>query len=210
MNYKLLQQRIKQYKKAGYTNIRLNSKKNVLELEYNRLLQLGLSQEQLEQAIANGDIDRIEAIEPIAVYASPNRFSLQLIKKKIFQLAQVADLKELKQNYPFIKEQKFNFRYKLAWIKCLKLITEITEKSRDNKEFYQAVERAIEIELKCKDDEFYRHETPDSDLYTLLSDLNLIGSAWKKNQSITNSLQRAYVLNKCREAGLDPHIYSLV
>jgi hypothetical protein len=210
MNYKLLQQRIKQYKKAGYTNIRLNSKKSILELEYNRLLQLGLSQEQLEQAIANRDTDRIEAIDPIAVYASPNRFSLQLIKKKVFQLAQVAELKRLKQNYPIIKEQKFNFRYKSAWAKCLKLIAEITEKFRENEEFYQAVEKAIEIELKSKDNEFYRHETPDSDLYTLLSDHNLVGSAWEKNQSITNSLKRAYVLNKCREAGLEPDIYSLV
>lgn len=210
MNYKLLQQRIKQYKKAGYTNIRLNSKKSILELEYNRLLQLGLSQKQLEQAISNSDTDKIEAIDPITVYAFPDRYSLQLIKKKVFQLAQVAALKELKQNYPIIKEQKFNFRYKSAWIDCLKLITEITEKSRDNEEFYQAVEKAIEIELKSKDDEFYRHETPDSDLYTLLSDHNLVSSAWEKNQSITNSLKRAYVLNKCLEAGLDPHIYSLV
>ncbi len=210
MNYKLLQQRIKQYKKAGYTNIRLNSKKSILELEYNRLLQLGLSQEQLEQAIANYDTDKIEAIDPIAVYASPERYSLKLIKQKVFQLAQVTVLKELKQNYPIIKEHKFNFRYKSVWIDCLKLITEITEKSRDNEEFYQAVERAIEIELKSKDDEFYRHETPDSDLYTLLSDHNLVGSIWEKNQSITNSLKRAYVLNKCREAGLDPIIYSLI
>ena len=210
MNYKLLQQRIKQYKKAGYTNIRLNSKKSILELEYNRLLQLGLSQKQLEQAISNSDTDKIEAIDPITVYAFPDRYSLQLIKKKVYQLAQVAALKELKQNYPIIKEQKFNFRYKSAWIDCLKLITEITEKSRDNEEFYQAVEKAIEIELKSKDDEFYRHETPDSDLYTLLSDHNLVGSVWEKHHSVSTSLKRAYVLNKCREVGLDPHIYSLV
>ena len=180
MNYKLLQQRIKQYKKAGYTNIRLNSQKNVLELEYNRLLQLGLSQEQLEQAITNHDTDRIEAIDLVAVYVSPESYSLQLIKNKVFQLAQVAALKELKQNYPIIKEQKFNFRYKSAWVECLKLIAEITENSRENEEFYQAVERAIEIELKSTKDEFYRHETPDSDLYTLLSDSNLVGSAWEK------------------------------
>ena len=210
MNYKLLQQRIKQYKKAGYTNIRLNSKKQVLELEYNRLLQLGLSQEQLEQAITNSETDRIEAMDPIAIYVSPESYSLLLIKNKVFQLAQVATLKELKQNYPIIKEQKFNFRYKSAWVDCLKLIAEITEKSRENEEFYQAVERAIEIELKSTDDEFYRHETPDSDLYTLLSDHNLVGSAWEKNHSVTTSLKRAYVLNKCREAGLDPYIYSLV
>ncbi len=210
MNYKLLQQRIKQYKKAGYTNIRLNSQKNVLELEYNRLLQLGLSQEQLEQAITNHDTDRIEAIDLVAVYVSPESYSLQLIKNKVFQLAQVAALKELKQNYPIIKEQKFNFRYKSAWVECLKLIAEITENSRENEEFYQAVERAIEIELKSTKDEFYRHETPDSDLYTLLSDSNLVGSAWEKNHSVTTSLKRAYVLNKCREAGLDPYIYSLV
>ena len=226
MNYKLLQQRIKQYKKAGYKNIRLNSKKSILELEYNRLLQLGLSQEQLEQAIANSDTDKIErgrcfwlrsisnraveAIDPIAVYASPNRFSLRLIKKKVFQLAEVLTLRELKQNYPIIKEQKFNFRYKSAWVECLKLIAEITEQFRENQKFYQAVERAIEIEIKSKNDEFYRHETPDSDLYTLLSDHHLVSSAWEKNQSITNSLKRAYVLNKCRETGLDPHIYSLV
>ncbi len=210
MNYKLLQQRIKQYKKAGYTNIRLNSKKSILELEYNRLLQLGLSQKQLEQAIANSDTDKIEAIDPITVYAFPDRYSLQLIKKKVFQLAQVSTLQGLKQNYPVIKEQKFNFRYKSAWVECLKLIAEIKEQFRDNQEFYQAVERAIEIEIKSKNDEFYRHETPDPDLYTLLADRNLIGFAWNKNQSITNSLQRAYVLNKCREAGLDPHIYSLV
>ena len=210
MNYKLLQQRIKQYKKAGYTNIRLNSKKHILELEYNRLLQLRLSQEQLEQAISNYDTDRIEAIDPITVYVSPESYSLTIIKNKVFQLAQVSALQELKQNYPIIKEQKFNFRYKSTWVECLKLVAEITEKYRENEEFYQAVERAIEIELKSTEDEFYRHETPDSDLYTLLSDRNLVGSAWEKNQSITNSLKRAYVLNKCREAGLDPHIYSLV
>ena len=202
MNYILLQQRIKQYKQAGYTSIRLNSNKSVLEREYNRLLQLGLSQGQLEQAIANCESDKIEAIDPITVYACPERYSLQVIKKKVYQLAQVATLKQLKQNYPIIKEQKFNFRCKSAWIDCLKLITEITEQSRENEEFYQAVEKAIEIELKSKDDEFYRHETPDSDLYTLLSDHHLVGSVWEKHHSIGTSLKRAYILNKCREAGI--------
>ena len=225
MKYKLLQKRIKEYKQGGYSNIRLNSNKSVLEREYNRLLQLGLSQGQLEQAIANSKSDKIErgrcfwlrsisnravkAIDPITVYACPERYSLQVIKKKVFQLAQVATLKQLKQNYPIIKEQKFNFRQKSAWIDCLKLIAEITEKFRENEEFYQAVERAIEIELKSEDDEFYRHETPDSDLCTLLSDHNLVGSAWEKNQSLTNSLKRAYILNKCREAGLSPYAYAL-
>ncbi len=202
MNYKLLQERIKEYKQAGYTSIRLNCDKSILEVEYNRLLQLGLSQKQLEEAIANSNTDKIEAIDPITVYAFPDRYSLQLIKKKVFQLAEVLTLKELKQNYPIIGEQKFNFRQKSAWVDCLRLIAEITGKFRENKEFYQAVERAIEIERKSKDDEFYRHETPDSDLYTLLSDHNLVGSAWEKNQSITNSLKRAYVLNKCLEAGI--------
>ncbi len=202
MNYILLQQRIKQYKQAGYTNIRLNSQKSVLKMEYNRLLKLGLSQGQLEEAITNSDTDKIEAIDPTIVYAFPDRYSLRLIKKKVFQLAQVLTLKELKQNYPIIKGQKFNFRQKSAWVNCLKLIAEITEKSRDNQEFYQAVEKAIEIELKSKDDEFYRHGTPDSDLYTLLSDHNLVGSAWEKHQSVSTSLKRAHVLNKCREAGI--------
>jgi hypothetical protein len=209
MNYRLLQQHIKLYKQAGYTNINLNLKKTILEAEYKHLLKLELSQEQLDRAITNRYNDRLNAIDPIAVYASPESYNLMLIKHKVFQLAKVATLKELKQSYPIINEQGFNFRYKLAWSKCLKLIAEITEPSRENDNFYRLVERAIEIELKCKDDDFYRHETSDADLYTFLSDHNLVGSSWNKNHSVNKSLKRIYILNKCRDAGLDPKEYAL-
>lgn len=209
MKYRLLQKRIKVYRQAGYTSIRLNEKKTVLEREYNRLLQLNLSQTQLEKAINNRSVEQIAAIDPLAVYASPQDYRLQQIKEKVFHLAQVKTTKELRQNYPLIAEQNFNFRYHSAWVKCLQLITTITEHSRANAEFYQAVEIAIEIEIKSRNDEFYRYETPDSDLYTLLLDNNLIGAAWEKNKSSNAALKRAYILRKCCSAGLDPHEYSL-
>lgn len=202
-NYKLLQQRIKLYKQAGYSHIPLNSSKKTLDIEYNRLLELELSQDLLEKAIINRKADQVKALNLIELYTFPQKYSLGLIKAKTFLLAEVNNLQELLQNYPILKDQSLDFRYKLSWIECLRIITEITEESLENKAFYQAIERAIEIEIKSKDDEFYRHETPDPDLLTLLCDHKLVGVGWEKNKSVNASLKRAYAIRKCEEIGLN-------
>jgi hypothetical protein len=204
-NYRLLQERIKPYKKAGYTNIPLNSNQTTLEAEYHRLLQLELSQDILEQDILNQKVTQVQALDPLDVEGFPERYSLKLIKTKIFQLADVNNLKELLQKYPIIKDKYLDFRFKSSWVECLKIIAEVTQQSRDNQEFYQAVDRAIEIELKSREDDFYRHETPDPDLFTLLSDHQLIGENWEKEQNkyLQASLKRNYIISKCEEVGLD-------
>jgi hypothetical protein len=210
MEYRSLQQRIKPYKEAGYTEVRLNTQKSVLQDEYSRLLNLQLSQSQLEGAIASREADRINAIDPNVAYVSPDLYKFKDIKAKVFQLAQVSTTNELRREYPILKDKKFDLRYKSSWVECLLLIAEITKQSRLNEKFCEAVERAIEIELKSIDDDLYRHETADPDLYTILADNRLIGSSWEKNQSTVNSLMRAYVINKCREVGLDINEYFLV
>ncbi|NJK37903.1 MAG: hypothetical protein HC835_16340 [Oscillatoriales cyanobacterium RM2_1_1] len=212
MNYRFLQTQLKPYKAAGYTTIRFNAKKAELETEYYRLLQLGLSQGQLESAIADHQTDTINGIDPLEVLATPERYKLSQIKAKVFQLANlsnlnISNLKELRENYPLIQAKAFNFRHKSAWIKCLQLISEITQSSHSNQIFYQAVERAIEIELKSQEDDFHRYETPDPDLYTILSDYNLAGISWEKQPSDQGELMRSYILHKCRDAGLDPDQY---
>lgn len=209
MYYRSLQQRIKIYKQAGYTAIPLNIKKIALQDEYDRLLQLELSQEQLEHSITNREANYVDAIEPIAVYTSPNLFKIKHIKAKVFKLAEVSTADELREKYPVIKEKRLNFRYKAAWVECLLIIAEVTKQSHITKRFYKAVDRAIEIELKSIEDDIYRHETPDPDLYTLLSDNELVGPGWQKNQSTVSSLMRAYVISKCQDAGLDPSEYFL-
>jgi hypothetical protein len=210
-NYRLLQERIKPYKMAGYTNIPLNSNKTILEAEYHRLLQLGLSQDILEQDILNQKATQVQDLDPLNVEIFPDQYSLGLIKDKIFHLAEVNNCKELLQNYPIIKDKSLDFRYKSSWVECLKIITEVTQQSRDNQEFYQAVDRAIEIELKSREDDFYRHETPDPDLFTLLCDHHLVGVSWEKekNKSLQASLKRNYIIRKCEESGLDKTDYLL-
>ncbi|ASC71656.1 hypothetical protein XM38_026100 [Halomicronema hongdechloris C2206] len=210
MDYRFLQQHIKPYKEAGYTTIRLNAQKSVLEKEYHRLLGLNLSYQQLEQAIFNREKDRIKAIDPFEVYVFPERYKLNEIRTKVFELAHVSSLQELRGEFPALKDKDFDFRYKLPWVECLLMIAKITQQARLNQEFYDAVERAIEIELKSLEDDFYRHETSDLDLYTLLSDNKLAGPVFQKNQSNSSSLMRAYITRKCEKVGLNPSEYFLV
>ena len=52
MKYTDLQRRLKQYQVAGLVTVKLNSALSVLETEYQRCLQLGLSQSDLERLAA--------------------------------------------------------------------------------------------------------------------------------------------------------------
>ena len=52
MKYTDLQRRLKQYQIAGLVKVKLNSSSSVLEAEYQRCLQLRLSQSQLEKLAA--------------------------------------------------------------------------------------------------------------------------------------------------------------
>lgn len=143
MKYANLQSRLKQYQAAGLLEIKLNSKKPILEAEYRRCLQLGLSQTELE---TRASIDRrlqLDLISSFEIYTFPEKFLLPVIKAKTYQISQVDKLIELKMAFPLLKDKKYDFRTKKSWSECVYLIDKLTKDSQDFEEFKQTVESFI-------------------------------------------------------------------
>ena len=96
MKYVDLQQRLKQYQVAGLVTVKLNSPLAVLAAEYQRCLQLGLSQSDLERLAAIKNFEYLELISCVEIQANPDSFPLGVIKAKTYDLGQVGSLAELK------------------------------------------------------------------------------------------------------------------
>jgi hypothetical protein len=135
MKYIDLQTRLKQYHRAGLVTIQLNSAKSILETEYRRCLQLGLSQSELETQGAIFQAQQLDLISAWDIYTFPEKFLLKTIKAKTYQIAEVNNLRDLKQAFPLIQDKKYDFRTKKSWSECIYLIDSLTKDSQEFKQF---------------------------------------------------------------------------
>jgi hypothetical protein len=143
MKYKELQIRLKQYQAAALSQMKLNSKKNSLEIEYQRCLQLKLSQTELERIVTTLNNSQLSAIKAFEMYTHSEKFSLPIIKSKTYELARVNNLQEFKLAFPIIKDQNFDFRTKKAWTECVYLVDLLTKESQKFDKFQQDVANLV-------------------------------------------------------------------
>ena len=116
MDYRNLQQKLKPFKLAGLANIRLNEKKTVLEKEYQRCLELGLSKTSLEKRLS---------YQQKVNQTLKRQSSLGYLKSRVYTITKLNNIQEVRRNYYQIREKKFDFRRKLAWQECLKILEDI-------------------------------------------------------------------------------------
>ena len=143
MRYIDLQQRLKQYQVAGLVTVRLNSTLAILAAEYQRCLQLGLSQSELERLAAIKNYEHLELISSLEIEAIPERFPLRVIKAKAYNLGGVKNLMELKSAFPIFKSKQYDFRTKVSWSKCAFAIDNLTKDSQEFTKFKQDVKEFI-------------------------------------------------------------------
>ncbi len=144
MKYVDLQARLKLYQTAGLVTIKLNSPKSILETEYQRCLQLGLSQSELERQGAIVAYQKLDLISAWDIYTFPEKFRLKTIKAKTYQIAEVNNLWDLKQAFPLVKDKKYDFRTKKSWSECIYLIDSLTKNSQEFKQFKREVRSFID------------------------------------------------------------------
>ena len=140
MKYVDLQRRLKQYQIAGIVRVKLNSSLAILEAEYQRCLELGLSQTDLERLTSIREGTNLELILPLDIYTCPEDFSLKIIKAKTYALGEVKDLQELKLSFPIFKTEQYDFRSKISWSKCVYFIDNITKNLQEFSNFQQDLE----------------------------------------------------------------------
>ena len=178
MKYIDLQQRLKLYQVAGLTRAKLNSPQSVLETEYQRCLNLGRSQTELEQLAAIAEGKNLSLISPLEIYSCPQKFILKVIKSKAYDLGKVENLSELKLAFPIFKGKQYDFRTKISWAKCVYFIDNLTKNSQEFEQFKQDVEKFI---ISIKEEKYYQltGETAVEEAY---DDLSNYISWWKGAQ----------------------------
>ncbi|MGF1480180.1 MAG: hypothetical protein ACFB4I_11920 [Cyanophyceae cyanobacterium] len=134
MKYAELQNYLRPYKQAGISSIKLNAKKAVLENEYQRCLQQGLSSPQLQRRIAHHQ--KVKNVLQKQTLAS--------LKARVYSITGLRTVQELRQNYPQIRGQGFNFRTKQAWQECLKIIAVIHQETLEFERFKAEIELRVE------------------------------------------------------------------
>ena len=139
MKYQELQKILKQYQAAELIDIKLNAKKLVLTTAYQRCLQLGLSEDELEKIISAKQKQNLSEIDPFDIYTHPEKFTLPKIKAKTYQIAKVNTLTEFKLAFPLLKDKKFDFRTKKTWSECVYLVDCLTKESQEFTKFKQEV-----------------------------------------------------------------------
>ena len=140
MKYVDLQARLKQYQAAGLVKVKLNSPKSTLETEYQRCLQLKLSQRELEQKAAKYNAQNLDLISAWQVYTFPEQFSLKIIKAKTYKITATNNLQELRLAFPLLKDKQYDFRTKKSWSECVYLVDSLTKDSQEFEQFKQKVE----------------------------------------------------------------------
>ena len=143
MKYIDLQRRLKSYQVAGLSTIKLNSTQSVLLAEYQRCLNLGLSQTELERLVSIGDGKNLELISSLEIYSCPQKYLLKVIKAKAYDLGKADNLLELKLAFPIFKDKQYDFRTKTAWAKCVYFIDNLTKNSQEFEKFKQDIENFI-------------------------------------------------------------------
>ena len=178
MKYVDLQRRLKSYQIAGLAQVKLNSSQSILETEYQRCLNLGLSQTELEQLASICRGEDLSLISPLEVYSCPEKFLLKVIKAKAYDLGKVENLLELKSAFPIFKDKQYDFRTKLSWSKCVYFIDNLTKNSQEFEKFKQDVEAFI---ISIREEKYYQL-TGDTAVEEAYDDLSNYISWWKGAQ----------------------------
>ncbi len=178
MKYVDLQTRLKQYQAAGLVTIKLNSPKSILQTEYQRCLQLGLSQSELEKQAAILNSQQLDLISAWEVYTFPENFLLKTIKAKTYKITQTNNLQELKLAFPLLRDKQYDFRTKKSWSECIYLVDSLTKDSQEFNQFKQEVKSLI----KAIEQEQYYQLTGELAVTEAYDDLADYISWWKGAQ----------------------------
>ncbi|WP_019509068.1 hypothetical protein [Pleurocapsa sp. PCC 7319] len=202
MKYVDLQQRLKQYQVAGLVKVKLNSPKSVLESEYQRCLQLGLSQSELEQLASIKNFEYVEFISVLEIYTAPNQFPLKFIKAKAYNLGQVQNLQELKLAFPIFKDKQYDFRTKISWSKCAYSIDNLTKNSQDFAKFKQEIQAFI---VSIQEQKYYQL-TGETAVQEAYDDLANYISWWKGAQWEYTLTREPSTLDLLKRAWLEQYL----
>ena len=202
MKYTDLQRRLKQYQNAGLVKVKLNSALPVLEAEYQRCLQLKLSQSHLEKLAAIAKYEYLEFISPLEIEASPDKFPLQVIKAKAYDLGRVEDLAELKLAFPIFKDRQYDFRTKVSWSRCVYSIDRLTKDSQEFDKFKLDIEAFITAIKQGK----YYQLTGDTAVAEAYEDLSSYISWWKGAQWEFTKATKASTLDLLKRAWLEQYL----
>lgn len=201
MKYSDLQRRLKQYQVAGLVTVKLNSTLSILEMEYQRCLQLGLSQSDLERLVAIKNHEYLELISCVEIEACPGSFPLRIIKAKVYDLGAVNSLVELKSAFPIFKNNQYDFRTKFSWSQCAYTIDNLTKTSQDFEKFKQDVEAFIWA-IKHQDYHRLKGETAVESAY---EDLASYISWWKGAQWEYTLATKVSTLDLLKRAWLEQY-----
>jgi hypothetical protein len=199
MKYTDLQRRLKQYQVAGLVTVKLNSTLPVLEGEYQRCLQLGLSQSDLERLAAIKNYEYLELISSWEIKAHPDRFPLRIIRAKTYDLGQVDSLTELKLAFPIFKNEQYDFRTKISWAQCAYAIDNLTKDSQEFVKFKQDVQGFI-VAIHQQNYHQLTGETAAAEAY---DDLASYISWWKGAQWEYTLATQASTLDLLKRAWLE-------
>ena len=202
MKYIDLQRRVKLYQVAGLAQIKLNSSQLLLEAEYQRCLNLGLSQTELEQLIVINKGEDLSLISPLEIYSCPEKFLLKIIKAKAYDLGKAENLLDLKLAFPIFKDKQYDFRTKLSWSKCVYFIDNLTKNSQEFEKFKQDIENFI---TSIKEEKYYQltGETAVEEAY---DDLSNYISWWKGAQWEHTLSTKASTLDLLKRAWLEQYL----
>lgn len=202
MKYIDLQRRLKQFQVAGLVEVNLNSDQSVLETEYQRCLELGLSQTELESLTSIQKYEHLELISPLEIYTCPDNFPLKVIKIKTYNLGKVDSLLELKLAFPIFKSKQYDFRTKVSWSKCVYFIDNLTKNSQDFTKFTQDIEAFINSIEQQK----YYQLTGDTAVEEAYDDLSNYISWWKGAQWEYTLAREASTLDLLKRAWLEQYL----
>ena len=202
MKYIDLQRRLKEYQVAGLVIVKLNAAKAVLAAEYQRCLQLGLSQSDLSRLAAIHNYQDLELITTVEIQAHPESFPLRVIKAKAYQLGQVDNLQDLKLAFPIFKQQQYDFRTKISWSRCAYAIDNLTHDSQEFTKFKQDVQALIQ----AIEQQQYHQLTGDTAVEEAADDLANYISWWKGAQWEYTLATKVSTLDLLKRAWLEQYL----
>lgn len=202
MKYTDLQRRLKQYRVAGLLEVKLNSSLPVLEAEYQRCLQLRLSQSDLEHLASLKNYEDLKLIYSWQIQADPEKFPLQVIKAKAYDLGRVDNLAELKLAFPIFKSDGYDFRTNASWSQCVYFIDRLTTDSQEFNKFKLDVEAFI---MAIEHHKYYqlRGDTAVEEAY---DDLSNYISWWKGAQWEFTIATKVSTLDLLKRAWLEQYL----
>jgi len=202
MKYTDLQRRLKQYQVAGLVTVKLNSTLPILETEYQRCLQLGLSQTDLERLAAIESYQYLDLISCLEIQTHPQKFPLRIIQAKTYELGQVDSLPELKLAFPIFKSRQYDFRTKVSWSQCACAIDNLTQDSQEFNKFKQDI-RAFILAIERQNYHQLQGETAVTEAY---DDLSNYISWWKGAQWEYTLATKASTLDLLKRAWLEEYL----